>query len=290
MKDICCIGHITLDRVITPKKTVYMPGGTSYYFSKGINKLNKINYQLVTAIGPTEMHVIDDLKYEGIDIITLPSRKSVFFENKYGENSNERTQRVLAKADPFTIEGLKNINARIFHLGSLLADDFSIDVIKYLSTKGLVSVDVQGYLREVQGEKVVAVDWEDKLETLKYIHTLKVNEYEMEVLTGKNEVHAAAKQIADWGVKEVVVTTGSYGSLILAGGKYYEIEAYPPKELVDPTGCGDTYSTGYLYCRVQGLGYEESGRFAAAMSTIKLETSGPFNKDEDAIRKIMSGC
>jgi len=89
-------------------------------------------------------------------------------------------------------------------------------------------------------------------------------------------------------VKEVVVTTGSYGSLIFAEGNYYEIEAYPPKELIDPTGCGDTYSTGYLYCRVQGLGYEESGRFAAAMSTIKLETSGPFNKNEDAIREIMN--
>ncbi len=287
MKDICCIGHITLDRVITPRKTVYMPGGTSYYFSKGINRLKKIDYQLVTAVGQSEMHIVDELRNEGIDVISLPSKKSVFFENKYGENSNERTQRVLAKADPFTIEGLKNTDAKIYHLGSLLADDFSIEVVKYLSTKGLVSVDVQGYLREVQGENVIAVDWKDKLETLKYIHTLKVNEYEMEVLTGKNEAHAAAKQIADWGVKEVVVTTGSYGSLIYADGNYYEIEAYPPKELIDPTGCGDTYSTGYLYCRVQGLGYEESGKFAAAMSTIKLETSGPFDKDEEAIRSII---
>lgn len=287
MKDICCIGHITLDRVITPRKTVYMPGGTSYYFSKGINRLKKIDYQLVTAVGQSEMHIVDELRNEGIDVISLPSKKSVFFENKYGENSNERTQRVLAKADPFTIEGLNNTDAKIYHLGSLLADDFSIEVVKYLSTKGLVSVDVQGYLREVQGENVIAVDWKDKLETLKYIHTLKVNEYEMEVLTGKNEAHAAAKQIADWGVKEVVVTTGSYGSLIYADGNYYEIEAYPPKELIDPTGCGDTYSTGYLYCRVQGLGYEESGKFAAAMSTIKLETSGPFDKDEEAIRSII---
>lgn len=288
MIDICCIGHITLDRVITPKKTVYMPGGTSYYFSKGINRLNNINYQLITAVGASEIHVVDDLRKEGIDTIVLPSRKSVFFENKYGDNSNERTQRVLAKADPFTVEGLKNAEARIFHLGSLLADDFSIDVVKYLSTKGLVSVDVQGYLREVQGENVVAVDWKDKLETLQYIHTLKVNEYEMEVLTGKNEAHEAARKIADWGVNEVVVTTGSYGSLIFAEGNFYEIEAYPPTQLVDPTGCGDTYSTGYLYCRAQGLGYEESGKFAAAMSTIKLETYGPFNKDEKAIREIIN--
>ena len=32
MDDICCIGHITLDKIVTPRKTTYMPGGTSYYF------------------------------------------------------------------------------------------------------------------------------------------------------------------------------------------------------------------------------------------------------------------
>src|SRR5574344_555446 len=260
MNDICCIGHITLDKIVTPEKTTYMPGGTSYYFSHGISHLNNTqHYKLVTSIANTEIQAVEEIRSKGINVKVIPSNKTVYFENIYGHNQDERTQRVLAKADPFTVEGLKNAEARIFHLGSLLADDFSIDVVKYLSTKGLVSVDVQGYLREAQGENVVGVDWKDKLETLQYIHTLKVNEYEMEVLTGKNEAHAAAKQIADWGGKEVVVTTGSYGSLIYADGNYYEIEAYPPKELIDPTGCGDTYSTGYLYCRVQGLGYEESG-------------------------------
>ena len=39
MNDICCIGHITLDKIVTPKQTAYMPGGTSYYFSHGISHL-----------------------------------------------------------------------------------------------------------------------------------------------------------------------------------------------------------------------------------------------------------
>ena len=47
MNDICCIGHITLDKIITPKQTIYMPGGTSYYFSHGISHLNDWkNYKL----------------------------------------------------------------------------------------------------------------------------------------------------------------------------------------------------------------------------------------------------
>lgn len=52
MNDICCIGHITLDKIITPKQTIYMPGGTSYYFSHGISHLNDWkNYKLVTLGG-----------------------------------------------------------------------------------------------------------------------------------------------------------------------------------------------------------------------------------------------
>ena len=72
----------------------------------------------------------------GIDVTALPSKYSVYFENIYGENQDERTQRVLAKADPFTVQQLENIEADIFHLGSLLADDFSVDVIKHLPVKG----------------------------------------------------------------------------------------------------------------------------------------------------------
>ena len=152
------------------------------------------------------------------------------FENIYGENQNERTQRVTAKADPFTVEGLKDTDARIIHLGSLLADDFSLEVIKFLSGKGLLSVDVQGFLRKVENEKVLAVDWPEKKEALKYIHILKANEAEMEVLTGCSEPHEAALLIADWGVKEVLLTLGDKGSLIYAQGEFHEIPAYLPAD------------------------------------------------------------
>ena len=285
--DICCIGHITLDKVVTPKLTVEMPGGTAFYFAQGISRLDTTGFQLVTALGESEMPVVEAIRKKGIDVKVLPSAHSVYFENRYGENQNSRTQRVLAKADPFTIDGLQDVEAHIFHLGSLLADDFSIDVIRYLANKGLLSVDAQGYLREVRNQNVYAVDWPEKKEALQYIHILKTNEYEMEVLTDCSEPHEAALKLASWGVKEVLLTQGDMGSLIYADGKFHEIPAYPPKEVVDATGCGDTYMTGYLYLRNQGASYKEAGCFAAAMCTIKLETSGPFNGTEADIWNIV---
>lgn len=285
--DLCCIGHITLDKVVTPGKTVDMPGGTSFYVSNAIRHLDSIKYALVTAVGAPEMYVVDDLRRKGIEVNAFESASSVCFENIYGENQNNRTQRVTAKADPFTTVQFKDINARIFHLGALLADDFSLDVLRHLSQKGQISVDSQGYLREVRDESVYAIDWKDKLDALEYIHFLKANEHEMEVLTGYSDAVAAAKQLNDWGVKEVLLTFGSMGSLLYDGSNFYRIPAYKPREIVDATGCGDTYMAGYLYQRAKGKTMEDAGHFAAALSTLKIERSGPVQATNEEVFNCM---
>lgn len=288
MKDICCIGHITKDKIVTPNRTVYMAGGTSFYFSYAINQLPKdVTFSLVTAMDPTEKEPVEKMLKAGIDVSMNASRNTVFFENIYGENQNERKQRVLAKADPFTIQQLEHVDAKVFHLGSLLADDFPTEVVEYLSHKGRVSIDVQGYLREVRDEKVYPIDWKEKLKVLKHTYYLKVNETEMETITGLKDAHEAAKLIHAWGVTEVIITLGSEGSLVYVDDKFYEIPAYPPHEVVDATGCGDTYSAGYLYKRLQGATPTEAGKFAAAMCTIKLEHNGPFNRSIEDVEKII---
>lgn len=288
MKDICCIGHITKDKIVTPNRTVYMAGGTSFYFSYAINQLPKdVTFSLVTAMDPTEKEPVEKMLKAGIDVSMNASRNTVFFENIYGENQNERKQLVLAKADPFTIQQLEHVDAKVFHLGSLLADDFPTEVVEYLSSKGRVSIDVQGYLREVRDEKVYPIDWKEKLKVLKHTYYLKVNETEMETITGLKDAHEAAKLIHAWGVTEVIITLGSEGSLVYVDDKFYEIPAYPPHEVVDATGCGDTYSAGYLYKRLQGATPTEAGKFAAAMCTIKLEHNGPFNRSIEDVEKII---
>ena len=82
------------------------------------------------------------------------------------------------------MEEVQQLDAKIYHLGSLLADDFSPEVVKCLAQKGRISIDAQGYLREVRGEDVFPIDWADKRDILAYTDILKVNEHEMEVITG----------------------------------------------------------------------------------------------------------
>ena len=278
MKDICCIGHITRDKIITPSQSVSMSGGTAFYMAYGINNLpHDIAFQLVTKVGPESYEEVDRMRQAGIDVVCYDSAKSVYFENRYGIDSNQRTQRVLAKADPFTIEEVVPLEAKVFHLGSLLADDFPVEVVKALAEKGHISIDVQGYLREVRGEKVYAVKWKTMEEILAYTDILKLNEHEMEMITNSTDPRTVALQMASYGVREVVITLGSFGSLIYADKQFYEIPAYEPRQVVDATGCGDTYSAGYLYMRSLGADIEASGKFAAAMCTSKLEHNGPYD-------------
>ena len=176
MIDICCIGHITHDRVITPHSDVHMPGGTSFYFTHGISHLlqGNVSYKLITSLAEEDMQAVRDIEALGISTEVIPSKHTVYFENIYGEDVNNRRQRVLAKADPFTVVSLQGVEARYIVLGTLLADDFSLDVIRHLSARGTLVVDAQGYLREVRDQKVYPVDWPDKLEALKYVDILKV--------------------------------------------------------------------------------------------------------------------
>ncbi len=278
MIDICCIGHITHDRVITPHSDVHMPGGTSFYFTHGISHLlqGNVSYKLITSLAEEDMQAVRDIEALGISTEVIPSKHTVYFENIYGEDVNNRRQRVLAKADPFTVESLQEVEARYIVLGTLLADDFSLDVIRHLSARGTLVVDAQGYLREVRDQKVYPVDWPDKLEALKYVDILKVNEHEVSVLTGEKDLYEGARRLAEWGVREVLLTLGSFGSIIYADGKFYDIPAYEPVELVDATGCGDTYVMGYLFQRCQGASVSAAAHFAAAVSTLKLEHAGPF--------------
>ena len=278
MFDICSIGHITRDKIVTPGNTVYMAGGTSFYMTYGMSHLpRKVSYQLVTKVGEESKADLDKIRSLGFDTVCYPSRRTVFFENIYGGDSNDRKQRVRSKADPFTLDDVKPLQAKVFHLGSLLADDFSPEVVEALADKGTVSIDAQGYLREVVGEEVRPVEWKDMSRVLRATGILKLNESEMQTVVGSNDPYEVGKQLAAYGVGEVVITLGSYGSVIYAGGKAYDIPAFKPKKLVDATGCGDTFSTGYLWCRAQGMGIEEAGKFAAAMCSLKLQHSGPFD-------------
>ena len=91
----------------------------------------------------------------------------------------------------------------------LLYGDFPNELIPALSKKGKVSADIQGFLRHNENGLMNFHDWKDKLTYLPYFDFLKTDAAEAEILTGLTDRRAAAKQLYEWGAKEILISHNS---------------------------------------------------------------------------------
>jgi adenosine kinase len=105
-----------------------------------------------------------------------------------------------------------------------------------------------------------------------------VNDYESQLLQERTGMspHEIAEQ-----VDALVVTLGAEGSHIYVEDRRLDIPAAKAGRLADPTGCGDAYRGGLLYGLMKGLDWETTGRIAAQMGAIKIESAGTQNHSFD---------
>jgi adenosine kinase len=101
-----------------------------------------------------------------------------------------------------------------------------------------------------------------------------VNDYEWGMLQQKTGLSAA--DIAAR-VEALIITRGAEGSEIHTAGRTYHIPCVKARSVIDPTGCGDAYRAGLIHGLLQGLDWETTGRVAALMGSIKIESRGPQN-------------
>ena len=76
-------------------------------------------------------------------------------------------------------------------------------------------------------------------------------------------------------VDEMVITNGSHGSRIVSDGEV-KIDAVKCDDVVDTTGCGDTYMAAYISKRITDNSIEKSGRFASKVAAEKLKCLGHY--------------
>jgi adenosine kinase len=76
-------------------------------------------------------------------------------------------------------------------------------------------------------------------------------------------------------IEYLVVTLGSQGAAIYAGGKRYLVPAVSPERILDPTGVGDAFRGGFVRGVRLGLDWETCGRMGSLAATYCLETRGP---------------
>ena len=79
--------------------------------------------------------------------------------------------------------------------------------------------------------------------------------------------------------KEVVITLGSKGAIILYNNETIEIPAYPVKA-VDTVGAGDMFAGAYLYGITNGMSREQAGNLASKSAAKLVSSFGPRLKLE----------
>jgi len=93
------------------------------------------------------------------------------------------------------------------------------------------------------------------------IDILFANEEEAAILEG-SDAEAAIETLAR-DVPLVVVTRGENGAVAVHNGERVEIKPEPIDRVVDTTGAGDLFASGFLYGHVQGRSLEECLRIGA---------------------------
>ncbi|MGA9349106.1 MAG: PfkB family carbohydrate kinase, partial [Anaerolineae bacterium] len=104
------------------------------------------------------------------------------------------------------------------------------------------------------------------------------------VLTGQADVRQAMQELAAYGPREIVLTRPQ-GVLVYAGEEYHQAP-FNPREVRGRTGRGDTCFASYLGQRLTA-DPEEACRFAAVMTSLKLEQPGPFRGSIEDVERLM---
>ncbi len=282
MFDVLVIGHVTRDLIaIEGGGHREQPGGAAYYAAMALAGLGLDVAVLTKVAADDDALVLGGLEAGGVTVVRGRAQVTTRFENIYaGPGLERRSQRVTAIAPPFAAPDLGDIEARLFCLGPLSGADMALGFIEAVAARGgRVALDVQGLVREVEGAAVRPREWSEKAAGLAFVDVLKADLGEARLLSGAAEPERAARAIARLGPREVVITMGPKGALVLADGALHPIPALAPRRVVDPTGCGDSFLAGYLARRLGGDDAAAAGRFAAALATVKLERAGPFIGD-----------
>lgn len=267
------IGPVTRDLVVIGDEKYHKAGGATYFQSFVFEEF----YSDYLAIVNCSDESLSDGFPDSGKVRTILKDDTHFFENNYPDKDNPdiRTQSSNFARIPILPEDLKDVlPAEIdgFVLNPLNRYDFPAETIEFLKTFDVsIFMSLQGFLR-VPGVKVneryaIKLEYFDDLpDILCGVDVIFLDEAEESIIGH------------DYDIGEMVITNGSHGSRII-GEDEIRIEAVKCDNVVDTTGCGDTYMAAYITQKLLMKSSQTAGNFASMIASKKIECSGPYNKN-----------
>lgn len=265
MPEIICLGEILLDMFSAQagasleKASGFLPvpGGAPANVAIGLAKLG-VDSALISKVGDDPFgRLLRSVLLQGqVDISQLKvdedSRTTLAFisTRKDGERDfcfyrNPGADMMLT-AEEISEEFIKS--ARIFHYGSISmicnpSYRATLKALEYAKKYGLlVSYDPNLRLSLWKNEEQAR---QRIMEGLNNSDLVKLNDEELEFITGISDLREGTDTILKYGVKVVFVTQGDKGSFFNNRKDCGFVESYKV-HIVDTTGCGDGFTSGML--------------------------------------------
>ena len=115
---------------------------------------------------------------------------------------------------------------------------------------------------------------DDIKEALSYIDYFFPNYDEAAALTGQTDIDAIADTLLACGVKNVILKIGKQGCLVKNSRERFITPSYPKATVVDTTGAGDNFASGFLSFILEGKSLQEASRFANCAASLAIEKIG----------------
>ena len=265
------IGPVTHDLVVIGDEKSHKVGGATYFQAYVFEEFFNDYLAIVNCSDET---LVDDFPCRD-KVKVIKKDDTHFFINRYPfkDNRDVREQSSNFAKIPILKSDLENILEDVdvegFVINPLNHYDFPAETMEFI--KGFdvpVFTSLQGFLRLPD----VRVNEN---------YTIKLSNFDElgDVLCGVTAIfldEAEANIIGlDFDVDEMIITNGSHGSRIISTEEII-IEAVKSDNVVDTTGCGDTYMAAYVSQRLLGNTQKEAGNFASLIASKKLENLGPF--------------
>lgn len=256
---LAVIGHTARDLV---DGSAPRAGGVPLYAARALAELGE-RALIVTRCAPGDRSLLGPLYAVGLPVVWHPEEQTPIFRLR--NLGDQREIEIEALGAPWTVAdvdgwlGAVVVDADWVHAGALWRGDFPADTLAALARGRRLSFDGQGICRPA---RVGPVSREGAFDAalLTHVDVLHLSLSEAEALG----LSLDAISLATLGVPEVVVTMGSRGSVVYAGGAAEHIAARPV-DVDDATGAGDAFTIAYVASRRAGHSPRSAARRATGL-------------------------
>ena len=301
MKRIAILGPIPRDHIVTHQGDLIQKWGCVTHPVIALSVLAGDQIEIIPVVhlrAVDKDNVMEVFKgYAGLN------KKYITIKNDQGDiislrflDVNNRVERQTGFMDPIVPDDVKDIlDCDVFVFIPISDYEISLDTLKYLKkkSKGTIIFDAHGPTTAclANGERQRKF-WIDRDQWLPYIHVLKMNleeaqaswfkkEYERQDFTiseepDRKELLEFATHCINLGVKCVCVTVDSRGCLVYykVRGKIKEVmvPAVKVNQVIDTTGCGDSFAGGVGFGLLQVPGdYVNAVRYGNALGALRTQ-------------------